>query len=72
VLRANAMKPLHVALSELDRGTAAHFVFEYFARVRRVSLSFPLFVHLFISLLSRSHRTLRLMDVASSMEVPST
>jgi hypothetical protein len=32
------MKPLHVALSELGREIAARFAFEYFSRVRRVSL----------------------------------
>jgi len=29
----NAKKSLHVALSELDRGAAARFVFEYFSRI---------------------------------------
>jgi hypothetical protein len=36
MLGTNAKKPLSVALSELDKETAARFAFEYFSRVRRI------------------------------------
>jgi hypothetical protein len=67
MLGTNAKKPLSVALSELDKETAARFAFEYFSRVRRVPCTLYLLFMLILEI--RSRRTLGLMAAASAMEM---
>ena len=58
MLGTHTKKPIHIALSELDKKIAARFAFEYFARVRLAPVD--------ISSLNFTHRLLRTLDLMAA------